>query len=138
MSQALGLLLYQNMFYLKKPSRPPPIRKRDFRSFLVKSSCMYALFARACACTKCHVYHAFRPLLQCARFLCARLRGDGAFLLYYTAPSPIVFATPCMYIYMFRTSTWEHLNLSPFFLADPYISLVYSDSGKSPRPKTLN
>ena len=34
MSQALGLLLYQNMLYFKKPSRPPPSRKRDFRSFL--------------------------------------------------------------------------------------------------------
>ena len=34
MGQALGLLLYQNMLFLKKPSRPPLSRKRDFRSFL--------------------------------------------------------------------------------------------------------
>ena len=51
-----------------------------FAVFYVKSSCVYALFARVCACTKCHVYHVFRPLLQCVHFLCARLRGDGAFL----------------------------------------------------------
>ena len=81
-SKALGLLLYQNMLYVKKPSRPPPSRKRDFRGFLRE------IWLHVClVCVRVRMHEmpripCFSASAEFVRFLCARLRGDGAWMMY--------------------------------------------------------